>query len=83
MSDKDYYNADDKDSKEKREKYEVHVARMLQFIGESPAKAKESAKQILALEVEMSAPRLDRVERRDRRKQYNPTAVADLKKNTP
>lgn len=83
LSDKDYYNADDKDSKEKREKYEVHVARMMQFIGESPAKAKESAKQILALEVELSAPRLDRVERRDRRKQYNPTAVADLKKNTP
>jgi len=83
LSDKDYYNADDKDSKEKREKYEVHVARMLQFIGESPAKAKESAKQILALEVEMSAPRMDRVERRDRRKQYNPTAVADLKKTTP
>ncbi|MFB9109641.1 M13 family metallopeptidase [Flavobacterium gyeonganense] len=83
LSDKDYYNSDDKDSKEKREKYEVHVARMLQFIGESPAKAKESAKQILALEIEMSAPRLDRVERRDRRKQYNPTAVADLKKDTP
>ena len=51
---------------------------MLQYIGESPAKAKESAKQILALEIELSAPRLDRVERRDRRKQYNPTAVADL-----
>ncbi|MFH7003241.1 M13 family metallopeptidase [Flavobacterium bizetiae] len=83
LSDKDYYNADDKDSKEKREKYEVHVARMLQYLGESSAKAKESAKQILALEVELSAPRLDRVERRDRRKQYNPTAVADLKKNTP
>ncbi len=83
LSDKDYYNADDKDSKEKREKYEVHVARMMQYIGESPAKAKESAKQILALETEMSAPRLDRVERRDRRKQYNPTAVSDLKKNTP
>ncbi|MFC0781012.1 M13 family metallopeptidase [Flavobacterium sp. HJSW_4] len=83
LSDKDYYNADDKDSKEKREKYEVHVARMLQYIGESPTKAKESAKQIVALEIEMSAPRLDRVERRDRRKQYNPTAIADLKKNTP
>jgi len=83
LSDKDYYNSDDKDSKEKREKYELHIARMMQFIGESPAKAKESAKQILALETEMSAPRLDRVERRDRRKQYNPTAIADLKKTTP
>jgi putative endopeptidase len=64
LSDKDYYNASDADSKEKREKYEVHIARMLQFIGESPAKAKESAKQIVALEIAMSAPRLDRVERK-------------------
>ncbi|MEO8532548.1 MAG: M13 family metallopeptidase [Flavobacterium sp.] len=83
LSDKDYYNADDKDSKEKRAKYELHVARMMQFIGESPVKAKQSATQILALETAMSAPRLDRVERRDRRKQYNPTAVADLKKTIP
>ncbi|TDW50273.1 endothelin-converting enzyme/putative endopeptidase [Flavobacterium sp. 270] len=83
LSDKDYYNSDDKDSKEKREKYEIHVARMMQFIGESPAKAKQSATQILALETQMSSPRLDRVERRDRRKQYNPTAVADLKKTVP
>ncbi|QSB27389.1 M13 family metallopeptidase [Flavobacterium sp. CLA17] len=83
LSDKDYYNADDKDSKEKRAKYELHVARMMQFIGESPAKAKQSATQILALETAMSAPRLDRVERRDRRKQYNPTAIADLKKTIP
>jgi endothelin-converting enzyme/putative endopeptidase len=83
LSDKDYYNSDDKDSKEKRAKYEIHIARMMQFIGESPAKAKESAAQILSLETAMSAPRLDRVERRDRRKQYNPTAVADLKKTVP
>lgn len=83
LSDKDYYNSDDKDSKEKREKYELHVARMMQFIGESSAQAKESAAKIVALEIEMSAPRLDRVERRDRRKQYNPTAIKDLKKSIP
>lgn len=83
LPDKDYYNSDDKDSKEKRAKYEVHVARMMQFIGESSAKAKTSASEILALETAMSAPRLDRVERRDRRKQYNPTAVNDLKKMMP
>jgi putative endopeptidase len=83
LSDKDYYVSEDKDSKEKRAKYELHIARMLQFIGESPQKAKESAAQVLALETAMSAPRLDRVERRDGRLQYNPTAVADLKKMTP
>ncbi|MCD0469358.1 M13 family metallopeptidase [Flavobacterium sp. JAS] len=83
LSDKDYYNSDDKDSKEKRAKYELHVARMMQFIGESPAKAKQSAAEILALETALSAPRLDRVESRDSRLQYNPMTIADLQKLTP
>ncbi len=83
LPDKDYYSATDKDSKEKREKYEVHVARMLQFVGENPVKAKESARKIVALETAMSAPRLDRVEQRDGRLQYNPMTVADLQKITP
>jgi endothelin-converting enzyme/putative endopeptidase len=43
---------------------------MLQFIGDS-VQAKASAAKILALEIKMSNPRLDRVERRDGRLQYN------------
>ncbi|WP_316634836.1 M13 family metallopeptidase [uncultured Flavobacterium sp.] len=83
LSDKDYYTSDDKDSKEKRAKYELHVARMMQFIGESPVKAKQSAAEILALETALSTPRLNRVESRDSRLQYNPMTVADLQKLTP
>ncbi|MBZ4035722.1 M13 family metallopeptidase [Flavobacterium sp. 17A] len=83
LPDKDYYTSDDKDSKEKREKYELHVARMLQFIGESPEKAKQSAAEILALEIELSKPRLTRVERRDNRLQYNPMTIAEIQKLTP
>ena len=83
LPDRDYYVSDDKDSKEKREKYQLHVARMLTFIGENPEQAKASAAKILALEIAMSKPRLDRVERRDPKKQYNPTAIADLQKMTP
>lgn len=83
LPDKDYYTSDDKDSKEKRAKYELHVARMLQFLGESPAKAKQSAAEVLALETELSKPRLNRVERRDSRLQYNPMTVADVQKLTP
>jgi predicted metalloendopeptidase len=56
---------------------------MLTFLGTSPAKAKIDAEKILALEIAMSKPRLDRVERRDARKQYNPTAIGDLQKMTP
>ncbi len=83
LPDRDYYVSDDKDSKEKREKYVLHVARMLQFLGIKPADAKIQAEKVLALETEMARPRLDRVERRDRRKTYNPMTVADLQKLTP
>ncbi|EIA09874.1 M13 family metallopeptidase [Flavobacterium frigoris] len=83
LPDKDYYTSEEKDTKEKRQKYELHIARMLQFIGESPEESKENASKILALEIEMSKPRLDRVERRDGRLQYNPMTVAELQKMTP
>lgn len=82
LPDRDYYVSDDADSKEKREKYVLHVARMLQYIGEKPAVALKNAEKILALETAMSIPRLDRVERRDRRKSYNPMTIADLQKMT-
>ncbi len=83
LPDRDYYMSDDADSKEKRAKYQTHVAKMLAFVGDNPATAKKNAEKILAIETAMSAPRLDRVERRDRRKSYNPMTVAGLQKLTP
>lgn len=83
LPDRDYYVSEDADSKEKREKYVAHVARMLQFIGDKPEVALANAKKVLAIEIAMATPRLDRVERRDRRKTYNPMSVADLQKLTP
>jgi putative endopeptidase len=83
LPDKDYYTSEDKDSKEKREKYVQHIAKMLQYLGQKPDVAQTQAAQILALETQLSKPRLDRVERRDSRLQYNPTAIADLQKMTP
>ena len=83
LPDKDYYTSEDKDSKEKRAKYQLHVEKMMQFIGETPAQAKQSAAGILALETELSKPRLNRVESRDSRLQYNPMTIAQLQKITP
>lgn len=83
LPDRDYYVSDDADSKEKREKYTAHVARMLKYIGYKDADANTAAKKILALETAMAQPRLDRVERRDRRKSYNPMTVNELQKITP
>jgi putative endopeptidase len=83
LPDREYYVSDDKDSKEKREKYVQHVTRMLQFLGANPAQAKLDADKILALEIAMSKPRFDRVELRDDRKTYNPMTVVELQKLTP
>lgn len=83
LPDKDYYISDDADSREKREKYLEHVARMLMYLSVKPAQAKEDAQKIIALETALAQPRLDRVERRDRRKTYNPMTVTDLQKLTP
>ena len=83
LPDRDYYMANDDDSKEKRAKYVLHVARMLGFLGENKDEANAHAKAILKFETEMSAPRLDRVELRDTRKSYNPMTIADLQKLSP
>jgi endothelin-converting enzyme/putative endopeptidase len=65
----------------KRDKYEQHIARMLQFIGE---RCKQKQVQLrYSLEIKMSNPRLDRVERRDGGLQYNPMTIAELQKMTP
>jgi predicted metalloendopeptidase len=83
LPDRDYYVSEDADSKEKRAKYLLHLTKMLQLLGEKPAEAQANADRILALETAMSKPRFDRVERRDRRKSYNPMTVIDLQKLTP
>lgn len=83
LPDRDYYVSDAPDNKEKREKYVLHVAKMLKFVGDDEATAKTNAENILALETKMSEATFDRVERRDRRKSYNPMTVADLEKITP
>jgi putative endopeptidase len=83
LPDRDYYVSEEKDSKEKRDKYVAHVAKMLQFLGDSPAKAKTQAASILALETALITPTFTRVERRDSRNTYNPMSVSDLQKLMP
>lgn len=83
LPDRDYYIGEDPDSKEKREKYKSHITRMLQYLGDSEQEASLTAKKILAFETELAKPRLDKVDRRDARKTYNPMTVAELQNTTP
>lgn len=83
LPDRDYYVKDDSDSKDKREKYKQHITRMLQYIGESKEEAAKSAEKILVFETKLAEPKLDKVERRDARKTYNPKSVAELQQILP
>ena len=83
LPDRDYYVADDSDSKDKKQKYEEHVARMLQYLGDSPEEAGKNAEKVVNFETTLAKPRLDKVERRDARKTYNPMTVAQLQKTVP
>ncbi|MCB4798498.1 M13 family metallopeptidase [Neotamlana laminarinivorans] len=83
LPDRDYYVKDDEDSKEKRDKYVAHITKMLQFLGENETDAKQEAKNILAFETRLAEPSMDKVDRRDARKRYNPRSIADLQKMVP
>ena len=80
---RDYYLDQDSKSKEIRQQYVNHVARMLQFIGYDEAKSQASAKKVLEMETKLAEPRLDKVAMRDARNYNNPLPFADLQKMTP
>ncbi|MGB5983556.1 MAG: M13 family metallopeptidase [Nonlabens sp.] len=80
---REYYVADDKDSQEKLAKYKKHVERMFTLIGKDPETASTYADQVVALETKMARPRLDKVERRNPEKTYNPMKVSELQELMP
>ena len=78
---RDYYV--DAKVKDKLEKYEVFVAKMLQEFGDDAATAKKNATTIVALETSLATPMMSKEERRDIRKIYNPMTVVELQKLAP
>ncbi|WP_218597966.1 M13 family metallopeptidase [Polaribacter sp. NJDZ03] len=78
---RDYYV--DAKVKDKLEKYEVFVAKMLQEFGDDEATAKKNAAAIVALETSLATPMMSKEESRDIRKIYNPMTIAELQKLAP
>jgi putative endopeptidase len=83
LPDRDYYTKTDDKSKELRQQYEEHVAKMLTLAGDDAAKAASEAKAILDLETKLADASLTRVERRDPEKTYHKMSRADLRTLTP
>ncbi len=80
LPDRDYYLKDDPKSKEIREKYALHVARMFQLLGEEPEAAKAKAEAVMAFETKLAKASRTRVELRDPEKNYNRKTLAELGK---
>jgi len=78
---RDYYV--DAKVKDKLEKYEVFVAKMLQEFGDDATTAKKNAVAIVALETSLATPMMSKEESRDIRNIYNPMTVAELQKLSP
>jgi len=83
LPDRDYYLKDDANAKKIRSDYEQHVAKMLQFAGETPAAATAGAKAILTIETELAQASLDRVSQRNPTNIYHKMPRDEVKKLMP
>jgi len=77
----DYYLDQDDDTAEKREKYKVFIAKMLDAFAIEGGQ--EKAQMIFEYEYDLAAPRMTKEERRDARKSYNPMTIAELGELAP
>jgi len=83
LPDRDYYLKDDARSREFRAKYELHVAKMLELAGDSPALAKARARVVLDLETRLAGALWTRVEMRNPQKRYNKRTLEQLIAEVP
>ncbi len=81
MPDRDYYLENDAKLKAIRESYQQLVEKMLGLAGDK--NAKQSAKDVVALETELAKVQWTKVELRDPIKAYNKESFADLAKLSP
>jgi putative endopeptidase len=83
LPDRDYYTKADDKSKQIRQQYQDHIAKMLALVGDDAAKAAAEAKTLLDLETKLAEASLTNVERRDPEKTYHKMSRAELRTLTP
>ena len=78
LPDRDYYVKDDAKSVELRKQYLAHVQKMLELLGDSPAKATAGAAVVMKIETELAKASQDRVTRRDPAATYHKMTEHEL-----
>ena len=81
LPDRDYYLLDS--FKDIRDKYLIHIERMFLFTGEPKEIAQNYAQQILMFETQIANGKMDKVDRRDPSKTYNPKSIIELSNMLP
>jgi putative endopeptidase len=79
LPDRDYYLKQDEKSKETREKFLAHVARMFELMGDAPEKARSQAQTVLAVETKLAEASMDRVQLRNPHLTYHKKTLSELK----
>jgi endothelin-converting enzyme/putative endopeptidase len=80
---REFYLNDDAKSKEIRDKYVKHVARLLELSGEPQLKAAADAQTVLKMETELAKAAMDIVARRDPKNQNNKMSLQQIQALTP
>ena len=83
MPDRDYYLKSDAKSKDLREKYVAHVARMFQLLGDDANDAKAHADTVMSIETALAKGSMTQVELRDSKKLFHPADERKLQALTP
>jgi putative endopeptidase len=83
LPDRDYYTKPDAKSAELRQKYLLHVQRMLELLGDQPHAAEHEAARIIAVETALAKASLTRVERREPHNLYHKVDLAQLQALSP
>ena len=78
MPDRDHYLKDDEKTREIRERYVAHVARMFELLGDAADAARYAAATVLTIETRLAHASMSRVDQRDPYKTYNKMPVATL-----
>ncbi|WP_071144843.1 M13 family metallopeptidase [Bacteroides ihuae] len=80
MGERDYYLESDAKTKEIRDKYEVHVAKMFQLAGYNEAASQKAVKAVMNIETRLAKSSRSQVELRDPHANYNKKSMEELKK---
>lgn len=78
LPDRDYYLATDAKSKEMRDKYQAHVAKMLGLLGDNEATANKEADAVMAIESKLAQASMERVKMRDPKNRDHKMKLSEL-----